>query len=464
MAGGIEVTILGHAFNPGLTPFFGDLPAPHIDYYPPTTIIAIAPPSPVPGPVLVTLRDPQGQTVSDITNLDVKQLFTYKNHTDRDLCELALQIMGYKWFGKVEEARNVAAMIIGNQQTTVPATGESVEESLVRCLDGMDRDSHPFVANLSARSKTGHTLLHYAAMAGYPRLLSALLVRGVDATLRDLSGFTPLHYAAWLGRVSAVRVLVAENLGLLALKTPQGKTPEGLAAERGRTGVCAVLDRAVMGEVSRTSSLVSLRSELSRGSLSEYFGGSEQSSDVELDPEEEEEEQEEDLQMGSLRRVVVDELVDELVAEQELVEEEPEMPRMPSPMERMVPISAVTAFFNEFFTYQRRKALNTQPPVPKPKIGLVSDLEETYDDPPPAYSQLPLPPPPGAKDGVEKFSLATRLSLRGRYILKLTGMAKDAEFTPEELDAVKWNVRISLPNDYMLIYFWVCNPPFLFWG
>jgi len=179
------------------------------------------------------------------------------------------------------------------------------------------------------------------------------------------------------------------------------------------------------------------------------------------------------LQMGSLR-VVERQPTEHLsspLAETLVTQVNP--PRVPSPVERMVPISAVAAFFNDFFNYQR-KAFNQHltphlPPTTatitegdRKKLGLVSDIsEENYDDPPPAYSQH-APAPPRMKQ-VEKFSLATRLSLRGRYILMLTGMAKDAEFSPEELEAVKWNVKISVLNDYMLIFFWVSptNFPYL---
>ena len=499
MSGGIEVTIIGQGFTRGVTPYFGDLPVPGIDYYPPTTIVAILPPSAVAGPVLVTLRDGAGRTVSDVTNLDSKQWFTYKNHSDRDLMELALQILGYNWWGKVDEGRNVAALIIGNQNsqqlpmTAGGSSGEALEDALLRCLDMIDGEKAPF---LSERSKSGHTLLHYASMQGYTRFASALLTRGLDPSLRDNAGFTALHYAAWLGRQEVVERLVAENVGLLALKTAHGKTPEGLAADRRHGKIARILDRAATGAVvspgiSRVSSMASLRSSFSRGSLSEYFGGSEQDEeDVSEDGESLEGienpddgetsdtgEEELDLQMGSLGAVQRQptELLASPSAEVLKAPEDP--PRVPSPMERMVPISAVTAFFNDFFNYQR-KAFNQHltphlPPTPATipegdpkKLGLVSDIsDENYDDPPPAYSQHAPAPPPTKQ--VEKFSLATRLSLRGRYILMLTGMAKDAEFSPEELEAVKWNVKISMPNDYMLLCFWVsptnspCFPPCL---
>ena len=487
MAGGIEVTIIGQGFTHGVTPYFGDLPVSGIDYYAPTTIVAILPPSPVAGPVLVTLRDGVGRPVSDFTNLDSKQFFTYKNHSDRDLMELALQILGYNWWGKVDQGTDVAALIIGSQNSQrLPmaaggSSGEALEDVLLRCLDMIDGDAGPF---LSERSKTGHTLLHYAAMQGYTRFVCTLLARGLDPSLRDNAGFTALHYAAWLGRQEVVERLVAENVGLLALKTAYGKTPEMLAADRARGKIAMILDRAATGDVvspgvSRVSSMASLRSSLSRGSLSEYFGGSEQDEEeasedgdslegIENQDDDEQqsdaEEEEFDLQMGSLR-VVERQPTEHLsspLAETLVTQVNP--PRVPSPVERMVPISAVAAFFNDFFNYQR-KAFNQHmtPHLPpntnaaeddRKKLGLVADIsDENYDDPPPAYSQHA--PTPAPTKQVEKFSLATRLSLRGRYILMLTGMAKDAEFSPEELDAVKWNVKISVPNDYMLLYFWV---------
>jgi hypothetical protein len=510
MAGGIEVTILGTNLTRPLIPYFGESPATGLDYHGTSTIVAILPPSAVPGPVLVTLRDDFGRPVTNISDFDVRQFFTYKNHTDRDLMELALQIMGYKWFGKVEEPKNIAAMIIGTHNTSSGnngqgisgsanggrqegtgesdtgargAAGETLEDGLLRVLDLIDRDTSPFPAQLSARSKSGHTMLHYASMGGYTRFLSALLVRGADPSIRDNCGFTPLHYAAWLGRCAVVQRLIAENVGLLALKTPGGKTAEMLAADMGRTKICRILDRAATGEVvlSRASSMASLPSIGSRTSLSEYYGGSERDEEGSEDersleneaPEqqynEEVIEEDEYFLMGSLhpRKTIARKVVEVQLPEpttSETLSPSPPLvdsstpPPPPTPLvngEPFVPVSAVLAFMQSYLSAVRpANRPDAKPPTTAAveRKLLESELEETYDDPPPAYS--PHAPPPPTKT-VQKFSLATRLSLRGRYILKLTGMAKDAEFTPEELEAVKWNVKISLPNDYMLIYFWV---------
>ena len=115
--------------------------------------------------------------------------------------ELALQIMGFKWLGKLEDARNVAAMIIGNNANTQELAagaggGGGLESTLLKCLDVIDLDTSPHPARLGQRSKTGHTMLHYASMAGMTRLVAGLLVRGVNPSTTDRSGFTALHYAA----------------------------------------------------------------------------------------------------------------------------------------------------------------------------------------------------------------------------------------------------------------------------
>ena len=236
--------------------------------------------------------------------IEQQQLFTYVNTTDRALMELALQIMGFKWLGKLEDARNVAAMIIGNNSTTggqeLPggAAAGGLENTLLKCLDVIDLDTSPHPARLAQRSKTGHTMLHYAAMAGMRRLVAGLLVRGVNPAVTDRSGFTALHYAAWLGKGKVVqRILSGENGGLLTMKTMEGKTPEMLAGETGRMEIVRILNTVGGGQetLSRASSVASLVSSLgesfSRASLDDYFAGSEwdesQYGGPEQDPQEE---------------------------------------------------------------------------------------------------------------------------------------------------------------------------------
>ncbi|KAI7896667.1 uncharacterized protein EV154DRAFT_213341 [Mucor mucedo] len=106
-SGGIEITILGTGFRPGLTIMFGDTPATNIQYWSPNTLICTLPPASQPGPVVVSFRDaPPTNHKNDI------MVFTYLIETDRALMELALQVVGMKMTGVVEDARKIAMRIV----------------------------------------------------------------------------------------------------------------------------------------------------------------------------------------------------------------------------------------------------------------------------------------------------------------------------------------------------------------
>ncbi|KAI9029581.1 hypothetical protein CLU79DRAFT_786808, partial [Phycomyces nitens] len=110
--GGIEVTILGSGFRPGLTCLFGDAAASSTHYWSPNTLVCILPPAVEPGTVVVSFKEyPMVMDSQDVT------LFTYFNENDRALMELALQVVGLKMTGKVEDARAIAMRIVqgGNQ-------------------------------------------------------------------------------------------------------------------------------------------------------------------------------------------------------------------------------------------------------------------------------------------------------------------------------------------------------------
>ncbi|KAI8878016.1 hypothetical protein K501DRAFT_36932 [Backusella circina FSU 941] len=105
VSGGIEVTILGTDFRPGMTVLFGDTPAKDIQYWSPNTIICTLPPVSNPGAVVVSIRD-QPRVKEDLC------IFTYLAETDRALMELALQVVGMKMTGVVEDARKIAMRIV----------------------------------------------------------------------------------------------------------------------------------------------------------------------------------------------------------------------------------------------------------------------------------------------------------------------------------------------------------------
>lgn len=105
-SGGIEITILGTDFRPGLTIMFGDKPATNIQYWSPNTFICTLPAATQPGAVVVSFKESPPANKTDV------MVFTYLVETDRALMELALQVVGMKMTGIVEDARKIAMRIV----------------------------------------------------------------------------------------------------------------------------------------------------------------------------------------------------------------------------------------------------------------------------------------------------------------------------------------------------------------
>ncbi|KAI8852428.1 hypothetical protein BC829DRAFT_440828 [Chytridium lagenaria] len=109
MHGGTEITILGNGFYDGLTVLFGDIPAAKMQLWGNSTIICVLPPSAIPGPVPVTFREHPAMSFMPANEVAI---FTYKDDSERALMELALQVVGLRMTGKLEDARNVAMRIV----------------------------------------------------------------------------------------------------------------------------------------------------------------------------------------------------------------------------------------------------------------------------------------------------------------------------------------------------------------
>lgn len=123
--GGTEVTVLGENFPPGVTVLFGAIPAPTTKVWGSNTLVCTLPPSTIPGPVLIALRDSAGTVITPSSSetstgagTDAASgppvFFTYFEQSDRDLMELALQVVGLKMTGQVHSARDVAMRVMGN--------------------------------------------------------------------------------------------------------------------------------------------------------------------------------------------------------------------------------------------------------------------------------------------------------------------------------------------------------------
>jgi uncharacterized protein len=81
----------------------------------------------------------------------------------------------------------------------------------------------------AVNDRTGLSALHYAAMAGRPEAVAALLAAGADINVRDRDGKTPLVWAVSQGKADTVRLLLDKGADLRP-KDDQGKTALDWAA------------------------------------------------------------------------------------------------------------------------------------------------------------------------------------------------------------------------------------------
>ena len=218
-----------------------------------------------------------------------------------------------------------------------------------------------------------------------------------------------------------------------------------------------------MGVLSRASSvassMVSLGGSLSRTSLSEYFAGSElDESNYNSDDNLNSGEDDEQLLVrfitkwnGFISRT-------NYTDHTKLNTKQSHHQRtfLPDAAQKLNPALYVTALNDLLQPYLQ--ALRLTPHNPDSKFP--TD-EKKYDlPPPPAYSELY---PVATIPEKQKFSLATRLSLRGRSFLRWTGMAGDAGLSSTEIEFLRREDgrRKTWTRDYMLLFFWVSLPPFL---
>ncbi|TPX59542.1 hypothetical protein PhCBS80983_g02410 [Powellomyces hirtus] len=265
--GGLEITILGSGFYDGLTVMFGGMPATRTHFWGETTMVCVLPPAPVAGPVPVTFKDTVGPTTDTAT-------FTYKDDADRALMELALQVLGLRMTGKLEDARQIAMRIVAdptstgagdvqggattmdNRQLALDAVRRSlglptsvrrsdlerlVLQMLCNLPDGHD-DDHG-VATISGK----HTILHLAVLARMTTLAKWIVHATPPACTccwlldrPDVGGFTPLHLAAWTGSWSLV-VTLLEAGGNHMARTVHGFQPAQLALAAGHRDIARLL-------------------------------------------------------------------------------------------------------------------------------------------------------------------------------------------------------------------------------
>lgn len=253
--GGIEVTVLGSGFHEGLTCMFGDSPAIPTHCWSANTLVCILPPSATSGTVVVSFKEhPLVVEGHDVV------LFTYFNESDRALMELALQVVGLKMTGKVEDAREIAMRIVqgnsaggsnnlqaaSNQQqqqhrmnsSLAETTADSsrpvdLERQIIQVLDVMDTFDNGRKADLTLRNHSAQSMLHLACMLGFTKLTQALLDLGCPANALDRNGYTALHYASWLGHSAVVKLLLDHSDANPNVTNSSGLTPLDLAKNAG---------------------------------------------------------------------------------------------------------------------------------------------------------------------------------------------------------------------------------------
>jgi len=293
VSGGIEVTCLGSGFCQGLEVMFGDCKATTTTFWGDTSLVCLLPPSARDGIVSVTFK-PQNQQQQMQFHPQAQDTqkravyFKYVDDNEQQLMRSALEVLGHKMNGRMEDVSDIARRIIGEHPSAWgsggghspnggsgsqsvpgfnPATfglGVDVEATLLKCLDLIDLDDSPHVPRLNLRRASGQTMLHLACSLGFQRFAAALLARGANPEPRDKGGFTPMHFAALHGHAQIVRRLMLSGADPM-LRSLQGYTPSDMTTSEDVLRVARRIEyhqrtRSGSSLRSRTSSATSLRS------------------------------------------------------------------------------------------------------------------------------------------------------------------------------------------------------------
>ncbi|CAO3608470.1 unnamed protein product [Mucor hiemalis] len=206
--GGVEVTLLGSGFHRGLTCLFGEHAA-TTTYWNSNTLVCILPPAAQTGPVVVSFKEhPLVLEGHDVA------IFTYYDASDQALLELALQVVGLKMTGKLQDAKSVAMRIVqGVQQSSnsQPQQSSNIQQGLIESLELSNTTD---ALDLSVTNSCGHSLLHIAVILGNETLVKTLVNcyplerKAKLLNTQDNNEMTPLHFACQLNSVDMVRLLL----------------------------------------------------------------------------------------------------------------------------------------------------------------------------------------------------------------------------------------------------------------
>ncbi|KAI0425038.1 hypothetical protein F5Y09DRAFT_117693 [Xylaria sp. FL1042] len=277
--GGAEITVLGSNFtNHGLEVYFGSQRAITTTYWGPQSLVCMLPPSPVSGPVPVTIKQP-----GRLHGVQQPAIFKYKDDDEDQLIRTALRVLAGQYGTITADPVGFARSILfaqtsnsgsGNQAPHGTGnngfthlsleSGEAVESSLLRILEMMDLNESPHQARINHRRSSGQTMLHLASSLGFVRFVAGLLARGANVHIRDKGGFTPLHMAAMNNRPEIVRRLIAKGADR-NVRSHSGLTPMDVARSTSVRRSLQYIDnhyrsRSVDSRPSRASSRSSVRS------------------------------------------------------------------------------------------------------------------------------------------------------------------------------------------------------------
>lgn len=172
--------------------------------------------------------------------------------------ELALQVVGLKMTGKIEDARNVAMRIVGNTDSNDSGAGmgtisamqlaggsqstpdfrrlllsrasdsDDFEKVIISFLSMIDIPMTVPTVSLSScishQTASGQTLLHLATLAKFSALVKFLIAHGIDIDARDKNGCTAVFFAAVIGASECAQVLIDAGAALDVVNG-LGKTP-----------------------------------------------------------------------------------------------------------------------------------------------------------------------------------------------------------------------------------------------